>query len=297
MGCGVSAATVLRSPPSASLSPARQVSPLAPRDTPPPPSQQQQAQQQQATGVTFNVQPHWYPVQPQRLCRSPVAACNTSYVCGGASDTAENGSSNGGGLLSRLSRGRSRLCGGHTSLRQGSSGSGSCGEGGNECGSCAGAQSPGQLAQVPLPERGTECEMARKLLEVEEAQCVLRLQGLQAWEKQARGVITHLNKVYAAVSSVSSGSSSGSSGGCGSDETVEEALKYVLTKLRHLFGCSCAGVRLRSPTGDFPYFITEGFSTDFIQKENSICEKDSAGTPKQLPKGAIHSCCLACTCG
>ena len=53
------------------------------------------------------------------------------------------------------------------------------------------------------------------------------------------------------------------------------------------------GLRLQDGF-DFPYYVTRGFSQDFIEKENFLCTRDSDGKIKKDPSGFPQ---LDCMCG
>jgi hypothetical protein len=53
------------------------------------------------------------------------------------------------------------------------------------------------------------------------------------------------------------------------------------------------GLRLQDGF-DYPYYVTRGFSQDFVEKENYLCELDNNGIPVKEPYGPPK---LECMCG
>lgn len=62
---------------------------------------------------------------------------------------------------------------------------------------------------------------------------------------------------------------------------LKGALTAVLGDIKTITGCEAVGIRLKSGN-DYPFFVHEGFSNSFINKENSICTLGTNGK------------CLAC---
>lgn len=72
-------------------------------------------------------------------------------------------------------------------------------------------------------------------------------------------------------------------------DMVSAAMIFFKEKSR----CGAVGVRLRDGE-DYPYFVAQGFPTDFVQAENSLCGKDAAG---ELCRDGDGAPLLACMCG
>ncbi|MEM5789527.1 MAG: hypothetical protein AAGU11_19615, partial [Syntrophobacteraceae bacterium] len=75
--------------------------------------------------------------------------------------------------------------------------------------------------------------------------------------------------------------------------TSGDLLRKVSLFLRERFGCDALGIRLREGHG-FPYFVTHGFSDDFVIAETDLCETDGAGRPVLDQNGQPL---LQCLCG
>ena len=67
----------------------------------------------------------------------------------------------------------------------------------------------------------------------------------------------------------------------------------VFAALRATTGVDTVGLRLQEGD-DFPYFYQEGFSTDFLLRENSLLRRARDGG---ICKDATGKACLECTCG
>ncbi len=52
--------------------------------------------------------------------------------------------------------------------------------------------------------------------------------------------------------------------------TVRELLSSLTAFVKERFGCDAVGVRYRS-NGDYPYFVTRGFSREFVEAEMHLC--------------------------
>lgn len=83
-----------------------------------------------------------------------------------------------------------------------------------------------------------------------------------------------------------------------SDDSKTDIIESSIRFLKHTYGVSAIGVRLREGN-DYPYYTTIGFSDIFIRAENFLCERakekvnknsDVLYNPKQYP-------CLECMCG
>jgi PAS domain S-box-containing protein len=66
---------------------------------------------------------------------------------------------------------------------------------------------------------------------------------------------------------------------------LHDLIQGVTLLLREFSGCEAVGIRLRDGD-DFPYAETRGFPARFVQAENFLCHRDSAGGPA-----------LECLCG
>ena len=73
----------------------------------------------------------------------------------------------------------------------------------------------------------------------------------------------------------------------------EEALVRSLEYLTQHLDVDASGLRLREGE-DFPYFITSGFSKEFVEAESLLCQKDSDGAPVRDDVGDVV---LECMCG
>jgi PAS domain S-box-containing protein len=72
-----------------------------------------------------------------------------------------------------------------------------------------------------------------------------------------------------------------------------ESLSEILKVMKKTIGCDALGIRLESGE-DYPYYLQDGFSEEFLLQENSVIEHDSAGGVCRNPDGTV---CLECTCG
>lgn len=72
-------------------------------------------------------------------------------------------------------------------------------------------------------------------------------------------------------------------------ETVEKLLKII----RDFTQIDAVAIRLQDGA-DYPYFVYNGFSEDFIIQENFLCQVDSEGCPHLQPDGKPV---LSCMCG
>jgi PAS domain S-box-containing protein len=70
-------------------------------------------------------------------------------------------------------------------------------------------------------------------------------------------------------------------------------MRTVLTFFAEWSGCEAAGIRLREGE-DYPYFVTRGFSKEFVQTENFLCVSDLKG---QLRRDEMGNPILECMCG
>ncbi len=76
-------------------------------------------------------------------------------------------------------------------------------------------------------------------------------------------------------------------------EAFQVTIRRILDVLKQKTGCDAVGVRLERGE-DFPYFLQDGFPTDFLLTENSLMTHDSGGG---VCRNADGSVCLECTCG
>ena len=67
----------------------------------------------------------------------------------------------------------------------------------------------------------------------------------------------------------------------------------ILTTIKRETGVEAAGIRLRM-NGDYPYFVQNGFSDDFLLTENTLAIHAEDGGICRDEKGNIS---LECTCG
>ena len=72
-----------------------------------------------------------------------------------------------------------------------------------------------------------------------------------------------------------------------------QTLGEILGVLKESGGYDAVGVRLRQGE-DFPYFVQEGFSSEFVQKENQLCQRGSEG---ELCRDEQGRPILECACG
>ncbi|MCG8701851.1 MAG: hypothetical protein MI922_27605, partial [Bacteroidales bacterium] len=75
---------------------------------------------------------------------------------------------------------------------------------------------------------------------------------------------------------------------------LKNVLYTIISRLQSLTNIEAVGVRLKNGY-DYPYFVYDGFDKKFIQKENSLCTKDSKGCP--IPKVGGEGFKLECMCG
>ena len=75
--------------------------------------------------------------------------------------------------------------------------------------------------------------------------------------------------------------------------TLTDSINHILAAIKRETGFSAVGIRLRSGD-DFPYFVQNGFSHDFLLTENTLIARDTSGGPCKDENGNIS---LECTCG
>ncbi|MDA3864393.1 MAG: PAS domain S-box protein [Deltaproteobacteria bacterium] len=74
---------------------------------------------------------------------------------------------------------------------------------------------------------------------------------------------------------------------------LQESIQRVLATLKTRTGFDAVGLRLQD-NDDFPYFVQDGFSQDFLLTENTLVERDKDGDVCRDKDGNIR---LECTCG
>ena len=74
---------------------------------------------------------------------------------------------------------------------------------------------------------------------------------------------------------------------------VRDAVGRILAAIKRETGFDAVGIRLRSGD-DFPYFVQNGFSPDFLATENSLVARDKNGGSLRDEDGDIS---LECACG
>jgi hypothetical protein len=75
--------------------------------------------------------------------------------------------------------------------------------------------------------------------------------------------------------------------------TLADAINCILTVIKRETGFDAVRIRLRSGY-DFPYFVQEGFSNDFLITENTLTVRDHDGGFCSDENGNYR---LECTCG
>jgi PAS domain S-box-containing protein len=76
-------------------------------------------------------------------------------------------------------------------------------------------------------------------------------------------------------------------------DDLRESIKRILVVLKAQIGADAVGLRLKEDE-DFPYFVQDGFSKDFLLVENSLLERDKDGGVCRDKDGNVR---LECTCG
>lgn len=74
---------------------------------------------------------------------------------------------------------------------------------------------------------------------------------------------------------------------------LRDTIQRVIASVKVHTQCDAVGLRLQSGE-DFPYFVQEGFSADFLATENTLLAHDRQGGICRNPDGTA---CLECTCG
>lgn len=75
--------------------------------------------------------------------------------------------------------------------------------------------------------------------------------------------------------------------------TLDDSITLILAAIKQETGFDAVGIRLRSGD-DFPYYMTNGFSEDFIESERYLCERDEGG---KIIRDDQKNPVLACMCG
>lgn len=76
-------------------------------------------------------------------------------------------------------------------------------------------------------------------------------------------------------------------------DSHSDAIQRVLGIVKKVIGVDAVGIRLQD-ADDFPYYYQEGFSQDFLLKENSLLARTKDGG---ICRDACGNICLECTCG
>jgi PAS domain S-box-containing protein len=74
---------------------------------------------------------------------------------------------------------------------------------------------------------------------------------------------------------------------------MKDSIQRVLAVLKERTGFDAVGIRLKDGD-DFPYFVQNGFSSDFLLTENTLVERGADGGVCRNEDGSIR---LECTCG
>ncbi len=72
-----------------------------------------------------------------------------------------------------------------------------------------------------------------------------------------------------------------------------DLMNALLHFMEEISGCEAVGIRLHKGD-DFPYYVTSGFSEDFVETETHLCVEDLNG---QLKRDDIGNPVLECMCG
>ena len=75
--------------------------------------------------------------------------------------------------------------------------------------------------------------------------------------------------------------------------TMDDSTKLILSAIKGETGFDAVGIRLRKGE-DFPYYMSLGFSEDFIRAESSLCTRAEEG---KLIRDGQQNPVLACMCG
>ncbi|MDD5597314.1 MAG: ATP-binding protein, partial [Victivallaceae bacterium] len=75
---------------------------------------------------------------------------------------------------------------------------------------------------------------------------------------------------------------------------LKQSLNIILKHLQRISGCESVGIRLED-NGDYPYYVYDGFSEEFIEKENRLCMLDESGA--RISALESEGYLLECMCG
>ena len=75
--------------------------------------------------------------------------------------------------------------------------------------------------------------------------------------------------------------------------TLQDSMRRIVAVLKERTGFDAVGIRLQDGE-DFPYFVSDGFSKDFLRTENSLFDRDADGGVCRDSSGRPS---LECTCG
>jgi len=78
-----------------------------------------------------------------------------------------------------------------------------------------------------------------------------------------------------------------------SEFEAELTIKKILTLIKRFTRLDAVAIRLQD-NDEYPYYVTEGFDEDFVQKETHICSRDEVGNVIRHSDGTA---CLDCMCG
>ena len=78
-----------------------------------------------------------------------------------------------------------------------------------------------------------------------------------------------------------------------SPNEIVNLIRDILILLKEYMGIEAVGIRLREGD-DCSYFVTEGFTPEFLKSDNYLCARDDAGGIIRDPQG---NPCLECMCG
>lgn len=59
--------------------------------------------------------------------------------------------------------------------------------------------------------------------------------------------------------------------------SFRSTIQIILKGIQRTTGFECVGIRIMNEKGDYPYFEYLGFSDDFVETENSLCQVDEKG--------------------
>ena len=80
---------------------------------------------------------------------------------------------------------------------------------------------------------------------------------------------------------------------CNKAGSLMDLMQDLMHYFQKLTGCEAIGVRLHDGA-DFPYYVTQGFSEEFVQADNSLCVYDQAG---ELIRDYAGHPAMDCMCG